>query len=132
MSDFGDQVEYAGKPLPTAWRLVVFDVPDRLGGLLSRHGFRPTKKNPAHWWRLFDPARPADKEFAERVRADVLAAGLKGKWARVTLAAQPRKPLRPVMKKFKKHARPANREGFGGALNARPIAGTWRRKTRHR
>ncbi len=63
---------------PKQWRLMVWDVPDRLGGLLSRLSFKPTKKNPAHWWRLFDPGR--DKDVAERIRLELLAAGLRGSW----------------------------------------------------
>lgn len=63
------------------WRLMIFDVPDRLSGLLARLGFRATKKSPSHWWRVFDPA--TDKEAAEVARHDLLAAGLEGRWSRV-------------------------------------------------
>ncbi len=65
------------------WRLMVFDVPDRFGGLLARHRFRPTQKNPNHWWRLFDPARPDARGKAEKVLADLKKAGLGSKWTKV-------------------------------------------------
>ncbi len=135
MNAFGEQVEYAAKPPPKVWRLMVWDVPDRFGGLLSRLGFRATKKNPAHWWRLFDPAAPADRPFAERCKAEILAAGLKGSWQEVEkkiFAPGARQRTARSPKQFRPHAPRPNREGFGGKLNARPINGTWRRKTRHR
>lgn len=121
-----------------AWRLMVWTVPDRLSALLERHGFRPTKKNPSNWWRLFDPTRPEDKIFAEQVRTDLMAAGLKGKWSEVTVPVRqtiPTPSRRPQkftpLKTGRKHKftpfRPS-REGFGGKLNARPTAGSWRRK----
>lgn len=141
MSDFGEAVEYAAAPAPKVWRLMVWDVPDRLGGLLSRLGFRPTKKNPDYWWRLFDPAAPADRMFAERGKAEILAAGLKGSWQQVekrTFAPPPPRSMvdqrstRTRHKQFHKHVPKPTREGFGGKLNARPINGSWRRKARRR
>lgn len=134
---FGDDVEVAAKPVPPVWRLMVWDVPDRFGGLLARLGFHATKKNPDNWWRIFDPATPADKSFAERCRAErcraeILALGLKGSWQQVERRVfAPARPLRQS-KKFERHAPRPTREGFGGKLNARPISGSWRRKTRHR
>jgi hypothetical protein len=67
----------------SVWLLFVFQVPDRHGGLLTRLGFRQTKKNRAHWWRRFDPANPYDKPAAEEVRVKLAAAGLVGKWKEV-------------------------------------------------
>lgn len=112
------------------WRLMVWDVPDRLGGLLSRLGFRQTKKNAAHWWRIFDPSRPGDKAFAEKCKAELIDAGLKGSWSQVEAqtTARSRPNPGPHQKKFARHAPTPNREGFGGRLNARPIRGSWRRR----
>lgn len=131
MSDFGDQVDFAARSI---WRLMLWDVPENLGGLASRLGFRQTKKNPRHWWRTFDPA--TDKDLAVSMRDELLAAGIKGSWGKIT--SKPRGPRPPPStpsrngKNFKRHAPRSSREGFGGALNARPIAGSWRRKTRNR
>lgn len=121
---FGADVEYAATPLSNVWRLMVWDVPDRLGGLLSRHGFLPTKKNPKNWWRIFDPASPTDKALAARCKAELTAAGLKGSWQEVK-----KKTFTPPRGK---HVPRPSREGFGGRLNARPVSGAWRRKTRRR
>lgn len=137
MSDFGEQVEQAAAPLPKVWRLMVWDVPDRLGALMGRLGFRPTRKNHAHYWRIFDPNAPADKVFAERCRAELLAAGLKGSWQQIDKRAWVTLPKRRKPssaggpwggKKFKTHPPRPSREGFGGKLNARPIKGSWRRR----
>lgn len=131
-TEFGEAVELAAAPVPKVWRLMVWNVPDRLGGLLARLGFRATKKNPAHWWRMFDPAAPADKASAERCKAELQAAGLRGSWQEVD-----RKAIAPAAKatrhkQFDKHPPRPSREGFGAALNARPIAGSWRRKARRK
>ena len=110
------------------WRLMVWDVPDRLSGLLARLGFRQTKKNPAHWWRVFNPELAADKPFAEKCRAELQAAGLKGSWSQV----EPAKPT-PLPRPHHPDRREKtifDRNGFGGRLNAEPIPGTWRRKIR--
>ncbi len=112
------------------WRLMVWSVPDRFGGLLARLGFRQTRKNRTHWWRLFDPAAPADKMFAERCKAELLAAGLKGSWQEVEKKSFAPPPKGARKTGFKKHPFRPSREGFGGALNARSIAGSWRRKIR--
>lgn len=121
MSRFSEDVDRAAQPYPKVWRLMVFAVPASLGGLLVRHGFRAAKKNPANWWRTFDPA--ADKALAETVRADLLAAGLKGKWSEVE-----QRNFIPKTARSGFAAHPVSREGFGGKLNARPIAGSWRRR----
>jgi len=69
----------AAPPLPDAlWLLTVFDVPDRLGGLLNRLEFKPTRKNPAHWWRIFDPRQ--DKTAAEKVREKLRTTDLRSSW----------------------------------------------------
>lgn len=83
----------------SVWLLMVFNVPDRLGGLLARLRFRATKKNRAHWWRIFDP----DKEAAEKVKAKLVAAGLHGKWKPVPrIAGQKSKPVR----RLKRYGKP--------------------------
>lgn len=63
------------------WLLVVFDVPDRHAALLGRLGFRPTKKNPANWWHIYNPK--TDHDAADYAREQLRAAGLKGKWLQV-------------------------------------------------
>lgn len=104
-------------------RLIVFDVPDRLGGLMERLRFRPTIKNPSHWYRLFNPALPGVHQEARRVLAHLNTAGLdRRKWAMVghELSSQ-------VMEIWQ----PEN-QGFGGALNATPITGRWRVKIKRK
>lgn len=107
-----------------AWRLMVFNAPASAGGLLARHGFKQTKKNPAHWWRLFDPALAGERELAEQIRGDLLAAGLNGKWSLVDIKPAPGQPH--PHETFRKHAAPPSKDGFGGTLNARPISGAYR------
>ena len=78
---------------------MIFDAPDRHGGLLERLGFRPTKKNPAHWWRTYNPA--TDREAAQYARQELLQAGLKGKWSEVednkqAYPPRPNGPSKPI------------------------------------
>lgn len=123
MSEFGDQVEYAARPghAPKAWRLMAFNVPERHVSLMTRHLFRPTKKNPAHWWRLFDPARRGDRDIAAAVLADFRTAAISSKWSEVDPL-----PRRKPKKRRGKGTEPG-RDGFGGKLNARPNSFAWRR-----
>ena len=133
VSEFGDHVEYAARATPMVWRLMIWDVRDANHSLLTRLGFRATKKNPASWWRIFDPAAPHDREFAERCRVQIRGVGLKGSWQQVERHSPPKRPPAKVrFKKFTRHVPAPSREGFGGALNARPIAGSWRRKARRK
>lgn len=66
-----------------AWLVMVWDVPDRLGGMAARLGLRQSSKNPKNWWIKFDPANAGAKPLAEKVRAELLAAGLSGSWRQV-------------------------------------------------
>lgn len=95
-----------------AWRLVVFAVPDRLGGLLSRLGFQQTKKNPANWWRLY---RVEQRSSAEMARQQLRQAGLQGRWTKVEL--QVRQSRGPSQVDFAKH---------------HTASGAWRMKRRRR
>jgi len=118
MSDFSDDVEYAAKP--QVWRLVVWGVSPQHTGLMARLRLIPAKNKPTTFWREY----PAQKR--SQVEAAILvleSAGLHG---------VARKANKTPLPKFKRRPTLVNREGFGGALNARPIAGTWRRKTRHK
>lgn len=103
----------------SGWRLMIWDVPESLTALLTRLHFTQTRKNPRNWYRIFE-ATDAAREVATVCRHHLLAAGLKGSWKRI---AQ-RSPAPPKA--------PHHSGGFGGALNARPTAGTWRRKARRR
>lgn len=68
----------------TVWRLMVFDVPSHLGGLLARLSFRATKKNPKHWWRTFDPEAPGAHAGARSVLEQLNEAGLaQRRWSEV-------------------------------------------------
>ena len=101
MSDFGDQVDYAAG---TVWRLMLWDVPENLGGLAARLGFRQTKKNPRHWWRTFVSTNPEDRDKAEAIRAQLIAAGIKGSWGKVS--GKPRNPTQPPPGGKPKYAAP--------------------------
>ncbi len=102
------------------WRLMVFSVPESLGGLMERLRFKPTNKNPNTWWRTFDPRAGLDKQrqTAKHAVARLKDAGLSPRWDKVEHIKHPHKPF--------------NSEGFGHSLNATPIAGGWRRKSRHK
>lgn len=71
-TNLGRQQEEPAK----VWRLMVFDVPSHLGGLLARLSFRATKKNPKHWWRTFDPEKPGAHAGARAVLEQLNEAGL--------------------------------------------------------
>jgi hypothetical protein len=83
----------------TVWRLMVWDVPDRLTGLTARLGFGATKKNPSNWWRTFDPA--IDKAKAVMIREALLNAGLKGSWQRLESRELSRAALSSPDRSFK-------------------------------
>lgn len=124
MGDFSEQIERAAEPLPLVWRLMVWNVPDNLHALLYRFGFRPARKNPQHWWRLFDPRREADREFATRVRGELIAAGLKGKWQQVgPVSYKPRKAYRGGPK-------PKPSYGYTDFARHNTAPGSWRVKKR--
>lgn len=73
------------------WLLIVFDVPDRLGEVVSRLGLRQSKKRPTNWWITFNPANRGAKPLAEKIRAELLALNLKGSWKE----ADEKRPRRP-------------------------------------
>lgn len=86
--NFSDQAERGRQALESAardrpWLLTLFDVPDRMGGLVGRLGFLPTKKNPNNWWRTFDPLKSGDREIAVSIRSQLLKAGIRGKWKQI-------------------------------------------------
>lgn len=103
------------------WRLMVFGVPENLSGLMERLRFKPTKKNPRNWWRIFDATDQIEKqrETAKHTVELLKDAGLQPRWDQVEHIQQP-------------HRDGNSDSGFGHSLNARPIAGSWRRNTRHK
>jgi hypothetical protein len=99
--------------------LLLFDVPDRLGGLVSRLGFKQSKKIPTNWWRRFDPQRDGERAKAEKIRDQLKKAGLRGKWRKIELppATQPNASL-------KNDSRPQQRGGnWNSGITARPRYG---------
>jgi hypothetical protein len=112
VKEFGEQVEIAAA---TVWRLMLWDVPDNLGGLTARLGFRQTRKNPRNWWRTFNSV--SDRELAESIRRELRDAGLRGSWGKVAL-----KPPAPSKPKYA--APPAKwRPSSQPAVTARPRYG---------
>jgi hypothetical protein len=103
------------------WRLIVWRVPPELAGLMARLKLQPTKASPSSFWRNYPEARRASLKRAIGLLRD---SGLHGVARLVDAPEKP--PLR-----FRKRPVLVSREGFGGALNARPISSAWRRKTRH-
>lgn len=74
---------------------MLFDVPDRLGGLAARLGFRATKANPKNWYRLFDPAQPGSRDAARQAVAELRAAGIaveRNHWREVEAKEVPKAP----------------------------------------
>ncbi len=102
----------------TVWRLVVWNITPQHAGLMARLRLIPAKNKPSTFWREY-PKRSQ----VEAAITTLKAAGLHG------IARKAEKTPSP---KFKRGPTLVSREGFGGTLNARPIAGTWRRKTRHK
>jgi hypothetical protein len=114
--NFDADVEYAANP--QVWRLIVWNVSPEHTGLMARLRMIRAKNKPATFWR----------EYPYQKREQVLAAiallteaGLHGIARRAEKTPLPKFKRKPTLVK-----------GFGGALNAQPIAGTWRRKTRHK
>ncbi len=122
MSEFGDKVDYAAG---TVWRLMLWDVPENLGGLAARLGFRQTKKNPRHWWRAFISTNPGEHDKAAEIRAALLDAGIKGSWGKID--SKPRAPRQPPPSgspKSKYAGSPAKwRQSQPAQLTARPRYG---------
>ena len=104
------------------WRLIVWNVPPGLAGLMARLKLQPTKASPSSFWRNYPEARRAS---LKRAVALLRNSGLHGV---ARLVDAPEKPAA----RFRKRPVLVSREGFGGALNAKPIDGNWRRKVRHR
>jgi len=103
------------------WRLIVWNVPPGATGLMHRLSMIPAKAKPTTFWREY-PIEAKDQVLAaiETLRA----AGLHG------VAKRGEKQAKRPIRHFPSHA--TSREGFGGALNARPIAGSWRRRPNRR
>jgi hypothetical protein len=99
-TEFGRDVELAAEKPKQDHLLLVWSVPDRLSALLQRHGFKPTKKNPQHWWRLFQPELEADplklRETTKHILGHLRAAGLEFSWRQVP--ATERRPPKPTLK----------------------------------
>ena len=108
----------------TGWfQLTVVGVPDRLGGLMERIGFRLSASGKC-WYRNFNAAIDSSRPKAQYAVEQLRRAGLRGRWRQIEAPKQ--------RSRFKggKPTSKADRSGFGGALNAKPIAGSWRRKRR--
>jgi hypothetical protein len=102
------------------WRLIVWGVSPEHSGLMARLRMIPAKNKPTTFWREYPFTKRSQVEAAIALLG---ASGLHG------IARTAEKTPLP---KFKRKPTLVSREGFGHALNARPIAGTWRRKTRHK
>ena len=61
------------------WMLVLFNVSDRYGGVMARHGFRASKKNPTTFWRSFLSTERAEAEPVVKLLRELK---LRGKWLR--------------------------------------------------
>jgi hypothetical protein len=125
--------DLSSKPLESnthkkVWHLSVWDVSPVQAGLMARLKMMPTKKNPTNFWRYY-PNRPQVEAAIDLLKA----AGLHGRAKLVD--APPSRPRFPRKLKLQmKHGTRSktDRSGFGGRLNATPIKGTWRRKTKRR
>lgn len=127
MSRFGEQVEEAQaafdsrakKKLIKVWRLIVWGVGPEHAGIIARLKMIPTEKNPTAFWREYPANKRSQVEAAiERLKS----AGLHGIARKGERTERYRAP-----KKFRVAT---SREGFGGKLNAKPISGSWRRRTK--
>lgn len=125
---FADDVEIAAAPASKVWRLVVWRVAPEHAGLMARLKLIPARKNPSTFWRSYPKTNRSQVEAAVAL---LKGAGLHGN---ASLQDPPRARIgqpKPARKPKPFHNTASNREGFGGALNATPIVGSWRRKTRH-
>jgi hypothetical protein len=129
MSSFGEDVELAAAPAPKVWRLVVWRVAPAHVGLMARLKLIPSKKNPSTYWRNY----PGNKR--EQVMAAIVLLRDAGLHGNAALHDPPRKqypgPAAAKRYRSKKPQYGTSREGFGHALNARPIPSAWRRRSRH-
>jgi hypothetical protein len=83
------------------WMLTAFNVPDRLGGLVARYGFKPAQKNRTHWNKFFDPDATGAHDLARRVLTDLRNAGLRYQWK--SLPKRPAHPARVGAINFGRH-----------------------------
>jgi hypothetical protein len=121
---FSDDVERAAAPAPKVWLLIVWKVNARQSGLMSRLKLQKSRKNPSTFWRTYPQGNREQVIVAIKILRE---AGMHGT---AKLSEAPT-PARLIGLKTA-HLPKCNREGFGAALNARPIAGSWSRKTRHK
>ncbi len=102
------------------WRLIVWGVSPEHSGLMARLKMLPAKDKPSTFWREYPiRARRQVENAISLLRSRALHGIVK-------------KSEKQPAKHYPKMRLVTSREGFGKALNARPIAGTWRRKTRHK
>lgn len=73
------------------WLLIAWDVPRDRQNYVYRIEFRPTRKNPDHWWRVFDPAQDAGlaRSQAREAVAELRRLGLRYKWSEVERKQRP-------------------------------------------
>ena len=103
------------------WRLIVWGVSPEHSGLMARLKMMPAKSKPTTFWREY----PIEaKEQVEAAISLLKSCGLHGVAKRGKKQKSEKFRSRPTLA--------VSREGFGRKLNATPIAGSWRRKTRHR
>lgn len=102
-------------PVRKEWRLVVWNVGPEHSGLMARLKLVPAQKTPTTFWRAY----PFREHVLEAI-ALLKSAGLHGVAKHVELPqkAKSERPPPPW----------PSREGFGGRLNAKPVASSWRRK----
>lgn len=108
---------------PKVWRLIVWNVTRDHAPLMARLRLIPSQKKPTTFWREY----PAPAKVQVQAACDLLvSAGLHG----IARLSQGRRPsLKPP---YRPRPAASNREGFGGKLNARPVAGSWRRRMRRK
>lgn len=99
------------------WRLIVWNCGPQHSGLIARLKLIRARGNQTTYWREYR-GREQVAAAIELLRA----AGLHGVAKRAAPQQKPRQIRKPVLV--------ANREGFGGRLNARQISGSWRRKVK--
>lgn len=109
------------KDEPLVWRLIVWGVAPQHASLMTRLNMIRSRKNPNRFWREYPPTK---RDQVVSAIEQLAAAGLHGKARRSAKPPPPPATDRPSSS--------GGGAGFGGTLNARPIAGAWRRKAKRK
>lgn len=97
------------------WLLIALDVPDRMGGLMTRLHFTPSKRTPGNWWMRFNPKAKGAKDLARHVIGELERARIRRIWRESNdEALQPQKLAKRAARELAKQGRKNRRRRGAG------------------